>query len=116
MPVGFFYSSKECLQVLKMTHEITPKGHTIQHGFDELTRAGFAIWIRFMMLSEAEMIGRKQLAEVFGMSRQAFSERARELRRKGYLKIIAVPGGKTRFLLIKKAIIVGPNQFIKLAA
>ena len=99
-----------------MTQEITPRGHTIQHGFDELTRGGFAIWIRFMMVPEAEMTGRKQLAEAFGMSRQAFSERARELRRKGYIKIVPVPGGKTRFQLVKKAIIVGPNQFIKLAA
>lgn len=92
-------------------------GVPIEVAYSELSQEAFAAWIRLHVADKKEMIGRKKMCKILEYSEGRSNVILRELKLKGYLKFIPGPnpGVPTKFLLIKKVLLAGNNQFINLS-
>jgi len=90
---------------------------TITEAFKELSKSAFAVWIRLMMVPEKQLVNRIEMAKLLEYSPAQCNSILRELKQKGYLKMIrgSKVGDPTRFVIKRRAIIAGPNQFLSLS-
>jgi len=94
-------------------------GHaTIEQAYDELTKPGFAVWMRLMVTPRHHLSsGRERLATLMGYSRGRFDYILKELYNKGYIGLEknAMVGKPTSIVLARRAILAGRSHFIRLS-
>lgn len=90
---------------------------SIVEAFEELTPQAFAVWIRLMVTSEEELLGRKRIAKMLKYSLAASDNILNELKHKSYISFQRKknPGGQVRVVIRRRAIISGRNNFVKLS-
>lgn len=96
-----------------------PSSTTIEDAFMELSGQAMALWIRLHMVPGSAFAGgRRALARTLGVPYRTFDRLARELELKAYLRQVRHrhprPGQPTEFVLQRRAIIAGPNRFVRL--
>ena len=92
---------------------------TIQKAYQELTHEGFAVWLRLMVATDAELrAGRGSLARLLGYSERRSNEVLRELNMKGYVDFDTVGGGRpTRVIIQRRALVnARASQFARIAS
>lgn len=80
----------------------------IKEAYSELTRAGFAAWFRLVVEPPETLTrGRVHLAKVLGYSERRADDIFRELKRKGYIRLIRAhrPGLPTRVVIERRPLI-----------
>ena len=84
--------------------------------WSELSEPAFAIWLRLMVVPWRELLkGRGHLARLLDMPPRTLDRRLRELRNKGYIRLVPNRNGlPTTLVITRRATIVGPSAFVKL--
>jgi len=92
------------------------EGFALDHAWRELTRDAFALWIRLMLEPKRALnAGCKSLARRLGMAHRTFMRHLKELRDKGYLRIVSTGARMPSVVIItRRAMLVGLSQFITL--
>jgi len=89
----------------------------LDEAYDALTREAYAVWVRMMLVpsSSLEGAGLAGLARVFRYKERGFREVLRELRNKGYLRVVTPPrpGQKAAIEIVKKPVLVGADRFVR---
>ncbi len=90
---------------------------TIQDAFEELSPQAFGLWIRLMMINDQNLYGRQRIADLVGYSRSRCDSILKTLKQFGYIQAerFKGPKGTSKFTILKKALISGPNKFVKLS-
>lgn len=92
---------------------------SIEKGYEELSHSAFSVWIRLMMVNDDKLkSGRLRMAKLLGYSDSRSDCVLRELKNKGYLRLIPGPrnGTPTVVEIRRRASISGRNRFLKLSA
>lgn len=89
----------------------------INHAFDELTAAAFALWLRIAGEREACHEGRPALARLTGYSPRRIAELLQELEHKGYVGFVRRPNPYADAIVIHRRCVVGARSgFVRLSA
>ncbi|KKL80697.1 hypothetical protein LCGC14_2002140 [marine sediment metagenome] len=91
---------------------------SINDAYTELSKAAFAIWIRLMTeTNPAHLQTKKRVAKVLGYSSdQACKRVLEELVEKGYIEFRNDSKGPgCRLVLVKRALLVGRDHFVRLS-
>lgn len=96
-----------------------PAAVKLDAAYDDLTRQAFAVWVRMMVEPESALngLGVEGLARKFSYKQRAFFEVLRQLRDKGYIRIVSAarPGKPAAILIAKRPLLVGRDHFVKLS-
>lgn len=103
----------------KRKRKVLPKDETIvlDTAYQELSRDGFAVWVRMHLIPSVtlEQAGIMVLSSTFKYSESGFQSVLKELQACGYISLKSgKPGEITKIRLIRKALLIGTNHFIKL--
>lgn len=100
----------------QLATKLEETAQSIDTAFEELTPHAFGLWIRLHLVPEGRLAGRVRLAALVGLSKNAFNNRLRELKLKGYIRLHGAvgSGARTRVELLRRALIVAPNHFVRL--
>lgn len=90
---------------------------TIIEAYNELTQEGFAVWMRLLVATDAQLKqGRRAISQLVGYSEGRCNVILRELKHKGYIALMRAdrPGLPTSIKILRKALISGPARVIRL--
>lgn len=110
--------SKYCISVFKTkSPRIETEGITIADAYDQLPRITFAVWIRLAVVPqhELETLGIHKLATKLGYSWMPFYNQVQVLRNSGYLRYVYRGSKTAQIYLVKRPMLIGVDQFIKLS-
>lgn len=95
---------------------VESEGFSLEHGWRELTLGAFAVWTRLMIEPRRSfVIGTKPLAERLKIDYRVLRGYLRELRNKGYIRLIKGSRHQpTQIVILRRAMLVGGTQFITL--
>ena len=91
-------------------------GCPLDSAFKDLTAGAFALWVLLMTLPRSELeAGQRSLSNLVGLSRRSVEHRLKELRNKGYIRLV-YDGKRYRrkIVLVHRALISGPSLFVML--
>ncbi len=90
---------------------------TIEEAYEELTQVAFAVWIRLQVAEPKQLVGRSKIAKAIGYSVARSDEILRELKLKGYVKMMPRGNGRASYLVLHRVpILSGPSGFITLSS
>jgi hypothetical protein len=95
---------------------VESEGYAIDHAWRDLSRNAFAVWIRLMLEPRRSLsLGIKPLARRLAVDHKQLSSYLKELRNKGYLRIIkGAHPSPASIVIVRRAMLVGLTQFITL--
>ena len=86
----------------------------IAEAYEELTRQGFAVWMRLVIMEYNELSNRKVLAKVLGYSVARSNQILRELKRKGYISfIVGASWEPTEVVIERRPFLEGRGKFVR---
>lgn len=86
--------------------------------YDNLSRQAFAVWLRMAVEPQKSLAsdGIAALAKRFRYQRRSFAKVLQQLRNAGFIRYTtpAEVGERASIQIVKKPVLVGTNQFVKL--
>ena len=79
---------------------------SIQDAYEELSQEAFAVWIRMMLMTDSDLVGRQKIAKLLGYSEGRSNAILRELKLKSYIFIERpdMPGEETIVKIRRRAV------------